>query len=70
MRTDSAAQRLSVTHDRVLAPQGQALVTPDSSAACCEVHKLGKCDAVFTCCDECPAFFVEPPSAREPRESE
>jgi hypothetical protein len=30
---------------------------PVSSAACCPVHALGKCDAVFTCCDRCPTFF-------------
>ena len=31
--------------------------TPSTSAACCPVHALGKCDAVFTCCDRCPTFF-------------
>lgn len=37
------------------------------SAACCEVHKLGKCDAVFTCCDKCPTFFGAKTAAREAR---
>lgn len=32
---------------------------PVDSAACCLVHQLGKCDAVFTCCDRCPTFFAD-----------
>lgn len=29
------------------------------SAECCQVHKKGKCDAVFTCCGKCPSFFAD-----------
>lgn len=40
--------------------------TPTTTAACCPVHQLGKCDAVFTCCDRCPTFFGDRPVVTSP----
>lgn len=37
--------------------------TEIAASECCDVHKLGKCDAVFTCCDKCPTFFGKPGTA-------
>ena len=42
---------------------------PASAKACCGVHLMGKCDAVFTCCDRCPTFFRGPTPA-SPRQQD
>ena len=38
-------------------PETQSSAATARSAECCQVHKMGKCDTVFTCCDRCPTFF-------------